>query len=138
MTLEKPEKKDGKFRAFLRYRAHTDEYLKHLIHCSRNATYVSPEIQNEIIGICGKLIEKKIVTEIIKAKCFAILGDEILDVSGQEQFPLCIRYVSNGDHPVLREDFVVFFPSKRFMWRIHIWKNLKSYVETWDLKLQGL
>ncbi|KAJ8897341.1 hypothetical protein PR048_002687 [Dryococelus australis] len=82
---------------------------RHLTHCSRNATYVSPEIQNEVIGICRKLIQKKIISEIKNAECFAILGDETLDVSGQEQFSLCIREISNEDHPVLREDFVAFF-----------------------------
>lgn len=111
VTLEKPVQKDGKFRAILRYRAHTDEDLKHhLTHSSRNATYTSPEIQNEVVGICGELIQKKIITEVNNSECFSILGDETLDVSGQEQFSLCIRYVSNEDHPMLREDFVAFFP----------------------------
>ncbi|KAJ8867496.1 hypothetical protein PR048_031298, partial [Dryococelus australis] len=39
-----------------RYRTHTDEHYKHhLTNCSRYATYVCPEIQNEV---------KKIITEI--------------------------------------------------------------------------
>lgn len=106
LTLEKPFSKDGKFRALLRYRASYDDILKdHILKSSKNATYFSPIIQNEIIDTCGKLIQKKVVTQINSSECFALLGDETLDVSGTEQFSLCARYVYKG---ILREDFLTF------------------------------
>lgn len=51
LSLEKPPKKDGKFRALLPYRANFgDEKLKeHILNCKNNASYMSPKIQNEII-----------------------------------------------------------------------------------------
>lgn len=93
-----PSKKDGKFRALIRYRAKFDQGLKNrLLNCQKNATYVSPEIQNEIINICGKLIQEQLVRDINRSECFSIIGDETLDVSGQEQFSLCIRYVKEEE-----------------------------------------
>ncbi|KAF0732371.1 zinc finger MYM-type protein 1-like, partial [Aphis craccivora] len=110
LNLAKPPKKDGKFRALLRYRANFgDENLKnHLINSNRNSTYISPSIQNEIIDICGQLIRKNIVTKINKADCFSILCDETLDVSGTEQLSMCVRYVDQNNQ--LREDFLCFLP----------------------------
>ncbi|CAH1983061.1 unnamed protein product [Acanthoscelides obtectus] len=109
LTPEKPLEKEGKFRALLRYRAVTDEsFKKHIFNSARNATYISPEIQNEIIVICLKLIQKKVVQSVNSAECFSILGDETLDVSGKEQFSLCIRYILNENKPILKEDFIAF------------------------------
>uniref|UniRef100_A0A8D9BNX0 Zinc finger MYM-type protein 1 n=1 Tax=Cacopsylla melanoneura TaxID=428564 RepID=A0A8D9BNX0_9HEMI len=113
LTMEKPEKKDGKLRALLRFRGQTDETVR--TYCktsSRNATYISPLIQNEIIEICGNLIQKSLVNNINESPCFAILGDETLDVSGNEQFSLCVRYTSNNTSGqlVLKEDFLCFLP----------------------------
>ncbi|XP_022177819.1 zinc finger MYM-type protein 1-like [Myzus persicae] len=110
LNLSKPPKKDGKFRALLRFRANFgDENLKnHLINSNKNSTYLSPSIQNEIIDICGQLIRKNIVTKINEAGCFSILCDETLDVSGTEQLSMCVRYVDQNNQ--LREDFLCFLP----------------------------
>ena len=106
LSLEKPLHKDGKFRALLRFRASYDETLrKHVINSPKNATYLSPDIQNEIIEVCGKLIQQEIVNRVNQNKYFAILGDETLDVSGKEQFSLCVRYTYES---TLREDFLSF------------------------------
>lgn len=52
--------------------------------------------------MCGKLIQKKVVQFVNSADCFSILGDETFDVSGKEQFPLCIRYIVNENKPILK------------------------------------
>ncbi|KAF0725767.1 zinc finger MYM-type protein 1-like [Aphis craccivora] len=77
--------------------------------CQRNATCLSPTIQNDIIDICGNLITKKLVTDINKSGCFTILCDETLDVSGIEQLSLCARYINFKNQ--LREDFLCFIPA---------------------------
>lgn len=48
----------GNFLALLSHRAAAgDDVLKaHLETCKGNASYMSPTIQNELIGICGKII----------------------------------------------------------------------------------
>ncbi|KAJ8884813.1 hypothetical protein PR048_011009 [Dryococelus australis] len=78
--------------------------LKKLLFSVEKMGYLSEEIMTVII-------QQKFVTPINNnANCFSILGDETLDVSGQEQFSLCIRYVYNEGKAVLREDFLYFLP----------------------------
>lgn len=110
LTLSKPENKDGKFRALLRFRVDAgDQSLKkHLENANRNATYISPVIQNEVLTICGEIIQKNLVADVNKSKYFSVIADETLDVSGTEQISLCLRYVNSSY--MLREDFVGFVP----------------------------
>ncbi|GFR26313.1 zinc finger MYM-type protein 1 [Trichonephila clavata] len=114
LSLTQPEKKDGKFRALLRFRIESgDKNLeKHVLNSSKNATYMSPIIQNEVIQTCSDIVTEKVIDRISNAECFSLLGDETMDVSGTEQLSLCIRYVDIPDlqAPVLREDFVGFIP----------------------------
>ena len=67
----------GNFLAMLKLIANYDPILKgHLENPrQRNATYVSPRIQNEIIDIIGKnnIIQKSILEQIRKAKYFSII-----------------------------------------------------------------
>ena len=69
----------------------------------RNASYVSPHIQNELINIIGKnIIQKHLVNEVVSAKHFSIMVDEITSFN-KEVMPLCVRFVdSNRD---IREEF---------------------------------
>lgn len=84
LSLGKPLHKDGKFRALLLFRASYEESLgKYVIKSSKNA-----KSQNEIIKVCGKLTQQP------KSKYFVILGDETFDVSGIQQFSLCVRKVT--------------------------------------------
>ncbi|KAL4089285.1 hypothetical protein QTP88_024342 [Uroleucon formosanum] len=82
---------------------------KHLLEAPNNATYLSGKMQNEIISVCGMIIQKQIISKINRAKCFSILADETADVSGIEQFSICARYYGE-DLKKLREDFLVFVP----------------------------
>ncbi|XP_059146539.1 zinc finger MYM-type protein 1-like, partial [Physella acuta] len=105
--LEDPDENDGNFRALLRYKAMGgDETLKHhLENSSKNARYLSPTIQNEVINVCNKLIVQKIVAKITSVKLFSVLADETSDIAGMEQFSLCVRYYDN-DIKKIREDFL--------------------------------
>jgi len=98
LNLTEPNENDGNFRSLLRFSANSsDVALKtHLETCSKNASYTSSMIANEIISMCGDIILKKIVNKINDAKCFSILVDEVSDISGIEQFSLCARYFNNG------------------------------------------
>ncbi|KAK5644977.1 hypothetical protein RI129_006277 [Pyrocoelia pectoralis] len=74
-----------------------------------NATYLSPTIQNELISICGEVVQKKIVQEINSSQCFSILVDETTDVSRQEQMSICARYTKLENNVfILREEFLNF------------------------------
>ena len=67
-----------------------DEHFK---SAPRNATYRSPNIQNQLISCAGSFVREAILREVREASFFSILADEVQDVSNIEQMPLCLRYV---------------------------------------------
>ena len=73
-----------------------DEILrKHLLTAGRNAMYTSKETQNELIQICGNIIQNKILQKIRAAKFYSVIADEATDSANDEQLSISIRYVSN-------------------------------------------
>ena len=103
----------GNFLAILYMLAETNEPLQeHIENPSRkNATYLSPLIQNEITNIKGKdLLQANLVKEINRARFFSILADEV-ESHHVEHLPLCIRFVDDGDN--IREEFLEFGQCKR-------------------------
>ncbi|KAH9361913.1 hypothetical protein HPB48_003678 [Haemaphysalis longicornis] len=82
LTLEELSKNDGNFRALLLFkmRCGDDTLKEHVLAAPGNATYLSPQIQNEILGACAKLVQENIVTRVNTAKCFALLADETTDI----------------------------------------------------------
>lgn len=107
-----PTVNDGNFRAILRMRVSDDINLAQLFNSApRNALYISPKIQNELIKICGDVIQQHLCEKINNSKCFSILADETTDISGIEQMSLCIRYTEKvSNELVIREDFLTYVP----------------------------
>ena len=72
----------------------------------RNVSYISPHIQNELINIIGKnIIQKHLVNEVVSAKHFSIMVDEITSFN-KEVMPLCVRFVDSN--PDIREEFLQY------------------------------
>lgn len=112
-TGPEPTTNDGNFRALLRMRiCNSEDNTKRLFNSApRNALYTSPRIQNELISICGEIIENVLAKRINAAKCFSVLVDETTDISGIEQMSLCVRYTEKqGLDYILREDFLSYIP----------------------------
>ena len=87
----------GNFLAMLEQVANYDPVLKgHLGNPrQRNATYVSPKIQNEIIDIIGKnIIQKSILEQVRCANFFSVMVDEVTS-HNTEVMPLCIRFIDS-------------------------------------------
>jgi hypothetical protein len=105
-----PAVNDGNFCALLHFRIDAgDVALKeHLESCMRNATYISPKIQNEIVATCGDIIVEDITNRITQISIFSVLADETTDTAGMAQLSLCIRYVDNVEKEGyrIREDFI--------------------------------
>lgn len=80
--------------------------------CGKNSTYISWNIQNQIIDACDEVILTKRVTKINNVKCFTILADKLSDISSIEQFALCIRYIELTDVNNFKivENFLKFLP----------------------------
>ena len=105
--------KPGNVLAILKLVAETNESLRgHTENPLRkNATYLSPLIQNVITTIIGKdLLQENLVKEINRARFFSILADEV-ESHHIEQLPFCIRFVDDDNN--MREEFLEFGQCKR-------------------------
>ncbi|XP_075232434.1 52 kDa repressor of the inhibitor of the protein kinase-like [Lycorma delicatula] len=80
--------------------------LKEYIEKStKNATYLLPQIQNEIISICGDIIRDNITTDIKKACAFGILADKSSDISGKVQLSIEVKFFDE-EKVMLPEEFL--------------------------------
>ena len=57
--------------------------------------YISPEIINEIITICGKTILRQLLQDIYTAGNFALIADEATDISHNKHMCIAIRWVDS-------------------------------------------
>lgn len=111
ISTEIPVENDGNFRSLLRFRMSSGDDLLQSHLKESSYAYTSPKIQNELIEICGQIIRGKVVDKVNRAQGFSILADETTDISGIEQFSLCVRYIDEVDDTLtLREDFLKFVP----------------------------
>ena len=69
------------------------ELEDHLKNHAKNASYLSPQIQNELIDFCGNSIKKKLLEDIKSASYFSIIVDEAADLARREQLSLVLRFV---------------------------------------------
>ena len=85
------------------------ELNSHLLNSARNARYLSPQIQNELILINADLIRKSIIVECNTSLFWSIMVDEATDVSTTEQVSICIRYIRDkGEELEVCEEFLGF------------------------------
>lgn len=97
----------GNLRAALQKRCLFDKELASIMqHCPKNATFLSPTVQNNIIECSSIVMLRKIAAPIIKAGFFSIIADGTSDISRCEQLSLSLRYVSTDF--TINEVFVGF------------------------------
>nr|XP_026694590.1 zinc finger MYM-type protein 1-like [Ciona intestinalis] len=132
---------EGNFRALLRYKVSSGDkiLLDHIKTSPRNATYISWQVQNEIINLYESNIRQCIVNKVKDAVFYSVLADETSDVSLIEQLSICVRYVevANDNKPEIREDFLGFVAVENMSG--HALAN--SIIETlkmWGLDLSNL
>ncbi|CAF4162399.1 unnamed protein product [Rotaria magnacalcarata] len=83
----------GNFIELLRWASSTDPVALSILEDSdRNATYLSPCIQNELISLLANQIQQQI-SEKIKGCVFALMADESRDVSGCEQLKYFLGFI---------------------------------------------
>ncbi|XP_045463823.1 zinc finger MYM-type protein 1-like [Harmonia axyridis] len=135
-----PVENEGNFRARLRFRANSgDEALKkHLEKGSKNALYLSPKTQNEIILALNDIMLKKLIEMVNSAKSSTVLADGTTDISTQEQASIGVRYLYNND---IKEDFLQFVPVSDLTGKnlaTVILKSLREFgIDTKYLRGQG-
>jgi hypothetical protein len=76
----------GNFKELVMFAAQSGDSVlaSHLQNCPRNAQYLSPDIQNEIIALCAKTVRNRILKDVIEQKkYYTIIADETSDISGR-------------------------------------------------------
>ena len=75
--MDEKKSGEGKFRSLIRFRADAGDTAlqNHLSDFKKNATYLSPRIQNEIISICGDIAIRKVVENVKKVIKYLIGGE---------------------------------------------------------------
>ena len=72
----------------------------------RNASYLSPQVQNEIISIMSNdIILPELISEVKESPFFSILADEVSS-HNTEHLAVCLRFVDKAC--TLQEEFVAF------------------------------
>ena len=97
-------KNPGNFLALLKDFAENDKVVLDHLYTPRakNATYLSPTTQNEIINIIGyDFILDEIISAVKKAKNFSIIADEVSSHHNVEHLPLCLHYVDEKFETIL-------------------------------------
>ena len=104
------KREDGNFSHLLDLSKYSPELQCHLLHSPRNARYLSPKIQNELIAVNGDMIRRSIANECNSCLFWSVMADETTDVSTKEQVSVCIRYVrKNSLHKLeVCEEFLGF------------------------------
>ncbi|XP_062576880.1 52 kDa repressor of the inhibitor of the protein kinase-like [Saccostrea cucullata] len=96
------------FIVILKLKSENDPILReHLSAGKDRATYLSPQIQNELIDLCARQIRDTLVTACNSAGCFGFIADEAKDCSTSEQISLCVRFYDRSTGEV-KEYFLGF------------------------------
>ncbi|GBP31620.1 hypothetical protein EVAR_84065_1, partial [Eumeta japonica] len=93
------EKEQGLFQNLFEYTCMKDPNLNEVLtHIPQNATYRSPEIQNQIIQAMVQAVRSSIVKDINESdvKWFTLMEDGTRDKNNRENIALAIRYVKDG------------------------------------------
>ena len=64
-----------------------------LLQWIQNGHYLSHDTVNEMIGLMGNTLLRKLLTDIRAAKMFSVMADETRDISNDEQMSIVIRWV---------------------------------------------
>ena len=79
-----------------------DEVVNDRLMCgARNAVYMSPIIQNELLHIMGEMVQNTICSRIQEAGLFSVLVDESKDCSKKEWLMLVLRCIDSKMLPFM-------------------------------------
>jgi hypothetical protein len=117
LSLRGKKLDEGVFRDLLKFRVdagdtvlatHLDEGTR-----NRNARYLSPKCQNELIENAAALVTKMVIEKVKSASYYSILADESADIAGIEQLSVGLRFADEEETTgaiTIREEFLGFVP----------------------------
>ena len=130
-------KNPGNFLALLKDYAATDDVLFKYLNSFRakNATYLSPITQNDIINVIGyDLILTNIISEVKDATFYSVLADEVTS-HNVEHLPMCVRFVDRDFN--IREELVALLKLARVR-AVDIADAITETLTNLGLSLDGL
>lgn len=107
-------REDDSFLELVHLLAKYDPVLReHLVRIkmgqNMSLTYMSPEIQNELIDVLGKKVRQIILARVQKAKYYSMIFDSTPDISHKDQTSQVLRYVVIENQEVrVEESFIDF------------------------------
>ena len=103
----------GNFLALLKLLATHDDVLRNHLQAPamRNATYISPRTQNDLIEVMGEQIFQGIVDDVNVSPFYSILADEVTS-HNVEHLAIYIRFLDCKQKDI-REEFLTFVPLER-------------------------
>jgi hypothetical protein len=109
MPLRGKENHQGVFEDLLKLSIESGDLTikEHFETGKKNAMYTSPQIQNEIINLCGLVVKSEIIKAAKKAYAYSVMADETCDISGKEQLSIGIRFYDENINSI-REEFLGF------------------------------
>ena len=124
----------GNFIALLHFRIASGDHVlaEHFASAGANALYTSKTTQNELIGICGQMIQSAILRRVRAAGVYSLMADEATDVANQEQLSIFIRFVDKSTMKV-DERFMTFSKCETGVPGEAIADRLLSHSESWQL-----
>ncbi|CAF4531509.1 unnamed protein product, partial [Rotaria sp. Silwood2] len=132
----------GNFLEFLRWASTTDPAIKSIFEDSAgNATYLSHDIQNELINIMSNEIREEISFMLNKNK-YALMADECRDVSGTQQLSIVIRFVPDPNRCtidkvyIVKEYFLGFIPLAQFDVET-LANKIAEFLNYWKIPLES-
>ncbi|CAF1263221.1 unnamed protein product [Adineta ricciae] len=132
----------GNFLEILHWAAKTDPIVQSIFEDSTsNATYLSHDIQNELIHIMGNQIREK-VSSMVNGCMYALMADECRDISGHQQLSIVIRFVRDlndrmaSSTDVVKEYFLGFVPLEAFD-AATLAQNIVEFLKQLNIPLQS-
>ena len=124
----------GNFLCLLKLMAKNDQVLAtHLAKpAMRNATMLSPQIQNELLNVIGQdFIVGKLVRDVKQARFFSIRADKVT-LAKTEVLAVCLRFVD--DKCLIREEFFTFMKVEHITGEV-LADAIKTALESRGLQL---
>ncbi len=115
LALRGEDEKDSNFAQVLNLRTRDNNELKEWL--KRKTSWISHDIQNEMLERMANSVLRKIVSKIRDHKFFALLCDETSDNTGIEQLSVSIRTVNEALEP--EEHFLGFYALSHFDADLH-------------------
>lgn len=95
---------EGNFIQLLNMQAETDGELKAWLQ-KKQKKYLSGDIQNELLRLMAHSVLRDIVESVHNNVYYALMADEVTDLSNREQFVVCLRWVDHETFEV-NEDLI--------------------------------